>query len=89
MILCTGFYHRNNLGDDIFYLLFKKILEDIGIPFQIISLDDIKTIDPNVDTIILGGGEILNNYFLSKIEKLTINFKGKIIAYSCELPKEI
>ncbi len=87
MILCTGFYHRNNLGDDIFYLLFKKILEDIGIPFQIISLDDIKTIDPNVDTIILGGGEILNSYFLSKIEKLTINFKGKIIAYSCELPK--
>ena len=87
MILCTGFYFRDNLGDDLFYCMFKNIFDDMKIDYQISSLDDIKSLDSNVDLIILGGGEILNSYFLSKIQKLTKNFNGKIIAYSCELPQ--
>ncbi len=87
MILCTGFYFRDNLGDDLFYCIFKNIFDDMKIDYQISSLDDVKSLDNNIDLIILGGGEILNSYFLSKIQRLTKNFKGKIIAYSCELPQ--
>lgn len=90
MIICTGFYNRSNLGDDIFQILFKKIFFNLKLDCKFISLDDLKTIDSNVEAIILGGGEILNKYFLSKLQKLLIShpdFKGKIIAYSCELPK--
>jgi len=87
MILCTGFYFRDNLGDDLFYYIFKNIFDDMKINYQISSLDDVKILDSNIDLIILGGGEILNSYFLSKIQKLTKNFNGKIIAYSCELPQ--
>ena len=87
MILCTGFYHRDNMGDDIFYIMFKNIFDDMKLPYKMISLDDIKTIDSNIEIIVLGGGEILNKYFLSKIQKMTENFTGKIIAYSCELPQ--
>ena len=87
MILCTGFYLRDNLGDDLFYYMFKNIFDDMKIKYLLSSLDDVKSIDNDIDLIILGGGEILNSYFLSKIEKLTKNFNGKIIAYSCELPQ--
>ena len=86
MIICTGFYNRSNLGDDIFSIIFDHILKTIGQPYNIISLDDINKLPANTSTIILGGGEILNKYFLTKLEKLCVNFKGKIIAYSCELP---
>ena len=32
MILCTGFYHRDNMGDDIFYIMFKNIFDDMKLP---------------------------------------------------------
>ncbi len=87
MILCTGFYNRSNLGDDIFEIIFESILKKLNSEYIIKSLDDIQTISSDIDTIILGGGEILNSYFLQKLQKLCVNFNGKIIAYSCELPK--
>jgi hypothetical protein len=89
MIICTGYYHRSNLGDDIFYYLFKSILNDIckNIKYKLVSLDDLKILPVDTQIIILGGGEILNSYFLQKLEKLCENFRGKIIAYSCELPQ--
>jgi hypothetical protein len=88
MILCTGFYNRNNLGDDIFYIIFNSIFSKLDIKYHLIGLDDCDKIMPNITTIILGGGEILNKYFLYKLQKLieSSNFNGTIIAYSCELP---
>ena len=35
MILCTGFYFRDNLGDDLFYCIFKNIFDDMKIDYQI------------------------------------------------------
>lgn len=86
MIICTGFYHRSNLGDEIFHYMFGHIFTKINKTFKIVSLDDLKNLPQEVTTIILGGGEILNKYFMSKLIKLCDNFNGKIIAYSCELP---
>jgi hypothetical protein len=89
MILCVGFYFRNNLGDDIFQSIFTKIFTQLNVPFQTINLDDCTQLPSNVSTIILGGGEILNEYFLGKLYQLCdqAHFNGKIIAYSCELPE--
>jgi hypothetical protein len=38
MILCTGFYLRDNLGDDLFHNMFKNIFENMKIEYQLISL---------------------------------------------------
>ena len=88
MILCTGFYCRSNLGDDIFHIIFNSIFTKLNQDFNLISLDDCKEIPTNTSTIVLGGGEILNKYFLEKLQNLCekSKFNGKIIAYSCELP---
>lgn len=90
MILCTGFYYRSNLGDDIFQIIFNFIFTKLNLEHKLICLDDCKEIPINTTTIILGGGEILNKYFLEKLQCLCekSNFNGKIIAYSCELPIE-
>lgn len=90
MILCTGFYYRSNLGDDIFQIIFNFIFTKLNLEYKLICLDDCKEIPINTTTIILGGGEILNKYFLKKLQCLCekSNFNGKIIAYSCELPIE-
>jgi len=89
MILCTGFYCRSNLGDDIFQIIFNSIFTKLNLEYKLISLDDCKEIPSNTSTIILGGGEILNKYFLEKLQVLCekSKFNGKIIAYSCELPQ--
>lgn len=89
MILCLGYYNRGNLGDDIFHIIFNNIFDKIGVNYLTICMDDCKEIPSEVNTIILGGGEILNSYFLLKLKKLCTdyNFSGKIIAYSCELPQ--
>ena len=88
MILCTGFYYRSNLGDDIFQIIFNSIFLKLNLEYKLFSLDDCKEIPNNTTTIILGGGEILNKYFLEKLQGLCekSKFNGKIIAYSCELP---
>ena len=88
MILCTGFYNRSNLGDDIFQIIFSSIFTKLKLKYNLFCLDDCKQIPSDTTTIILGGGEILNKYFLEKLQKLCeiSKFTGKIIAYSCELP---
>lgn len=88
MILCTGFYYRSNLGDDIFQIIFNSIFAKLNLEYKLFSLDDCKEIPNNTSSIILGGGEILNKYFLEKLQGLCekSKFSGKIIAYSCELP---
>jgi hypothetical protein len=75
-ILVAGYFNRGNLGDDAFIHTWSnsKILEtfkelfpkeDISIKFK--SIDDIA--EEKADFLILGGGDIINDYFLRKIEK--------------------
>lgn len=65
-ILIIGYYFKNNLGDDIFEKVFKEII----FPNDSITFATINTLDAiigcNFDTVILGGGDLVNNYFLSQ-----------------------
>lgn len=70
-ILILGYFFRNNLGDDLFHYCldnyFKQIIPNTNIIFA--NPDDIDSI-PKVSAVLIGGGDLINDYFMTKIRKL-------------------
>ena len=85
-----GYYEHENLGDNqykrSFAYLFQTYLKtDYTLEFY--DCDKIKNINfKESDIIILGGGDILNNYFLDTIIQKFQNTNNKIIAVSVGIP---
>ena len=92
-IIITGYYKKNNLGDDLFESIAKNIFlrkefkNEIN-SYKTISIDDLTNIEnmTNCDRVILFGGETLNDYFLDKLielYKLKPTIKFNAIGVSC------
>lgn len=85
-----GYYDHSNLGDQqykrSFVDLFKNYLKcDYTLDFY--DCDKIKDISfKESDVIILGGGDVLNNYFLDTIITKFTNKNNKILAVSVGIP---
>ena len=91
-ILVVGYYNHNNIGDEQYKETFKHVFDNYLLKpecYKIIYIDCdlLKEIDVvEDDIIILGGGDVLNNYFLDQIID---KFKGKpnkVVAISVGLP---
>jgi polysaccharide pyruvyl transferase WcaK-like protein len=70
-ILVLGYFHRANLGDDAFETALPALFAPA--PVRCISMDDAKPEDlmaPDVGTLVIGGGDVLNGYFLDKAYRL-------------------
>jgi polysaccharide pyruvyl transferase WcaK-like protein len=64
--IILGYYGKQNLGDDLFQLVFSKWLTD-----NLIFLDPLEIdVLPECDRIIIGGGDLVNDYFMEKIRIL-------------------
>lgn len=68
-----GYFHRHNLGDDVFAWLFEHILPEMfpGLHVAIINSDSVPLLMPppqHVRAIIVGGGDLINDYFHRKIK---------------------
>lgn len=85
-ILITGYYNKQNTGDDLFEHIAKKLFvsnnKNESYKYKIKSIDEVKNdinnISSNFDKIVLFGGETLNDYFLeplAKIKELNQNIK--------------
>lgn len=87
-ILILGYYYRNNIGDDIFEYIFKNYLNKYwpNVQYIIKNTDDINVIPNDISLIICGGGDIINNYFLDKINLLTHNINIPVYAISIGFP---
>lgn len=83
-ILVIGFYNRNNIGDDSYTATIPKIFKDFTCIFQ--CSDDILCITSDIDIVIVGGGDVINKYFMSKIYNLLKNFTGPVYAFSVGIP---
>ena len=88
-IKVIGYYEHNNLGDDQYLISFKNLLNKLRLFYNIEFIDCDKIIDKyfnDNDIIILGGGDVLNNYFIDKIIQKFNNKPNKIIAISVGIP---
>jgi polysaccharide pyruvyl transferase WcaK-like protein len=82
-ILVLGFYNRQNYGDDLYTSTIPIIFQKYpNIIINYISMDDLKEIPDNTNIVICGGGEIINEYFMSKAVILLQKYYGPIYALS-------
>lgn len=85
-----GYYNHFNLGDDQYKSAFNKILSshfNNSLNIEYIDCDKINTYNFQKDDIILvGGGDVLNDYFIDKLISVFHNKLNKIIAISVGLP---
>jgi len=87
-IIIIGYYNHYNLGDDQYMSSFINL-------FKFIKYNSIKFVDcdkifnteiKDTDIIILGGGDVLNNYFINNINIKFENKPNKLFAVSVGLP---
>ncbi len=82
-----GYYGHSNLGDESYLITFKELLKDLHFNLIITDCDKINTLSvKETDIIIIGGGDVLNDYFMDKIISKFNGCKNKIIAVSVGLP---
>lgn len=91
-IYIIGYFGHKNTGDEQYLITFDYMLKTFLPNFEmynIIYIDCDKTSDTKFidsDIIILGGGDVLNNYFLDQIISKFINKPNKILAVSVGIP---
>ena len=91
-IIIVGYYNHDNLGDEQYketfeYMLDKYLSLKKNYEIKFIDCDSLSTIHIlETDVIILGGGDILNFYFIDKIYAIFHNKPNKILAVSVGLP---
>lgn len=84
-LLVIGYYDKGNLGDEAY----KEIMGQFfpGDILDFILSDKISTVNVNLyDAIIVGGGDLINDYFNQKISLALQQFKGPKIAFSIGIP---
>jgi hypothetical protein len=93
-IYVVGYFGHNNLGDEQYKVTFNFIFNTFlpkndlnNFVIHYLDCDTIKLHDfSDTDIIILGGGDILNDYFLDKVILKFRNKPNKIIAVSVGIP---
>lgn len=66
--LVLGFYDRGNTGDELYREAFARIFKTARMRFA--CMDDVDVIPADVETIICGGGDVINAYFMDKFERV-------------------
>jgi polysaccharide pyruvyl transferase WcaK-like protein len=88
-IKVIGYYYHRNLGDDQYQTTFNTLFSNYTFINNVDFIDCDKLIDTLIeedDVIVLGGGDILNDYFIDKIIAKFYNKPNKIIGVSVGLP---
>lgn len=85
-----GYYNHFNVGDEQYKDSFTKVFKEyLNCEYSLDFVDCDKIFNYNfnkTDIIILGGGDVLNNYFLDKINKKFKDSENLILAVSVGLP---
>ena len=78
-IFILGYYHSNNLGDDLFEVVFRRLLSDHHLTFG--TPGEYSTLPKETQVVILGGGDVLNDYFLDDLQNVlekSLWYKGPV-----------
>ncbi|MDD1443927.1 polysaccharide pyruvyl transferase family protein [Dolichospermum sp. ST_sed3] len=79
-LLVLGFYDKKNLGDEMFKETIPLLFPDFNCEF--IATDNFNGNIDHYDSVICGGGDIFNEYFMSKIKNILLtstNIRNKPI----------
>lgn len=85
----VGYFFRQNLGDDVFEWLFLKHLRQLGVTPVLINADSLASRMPvpqNVKAIMVGGGDLINDYFLKKLQPIFTNRSCPVYAVGVGIP---
>lgn len=82
--LVLGFYDRHNLGDEQYKETISLIYPNCT--FQ--CMDDATVIPDDITYLVIGGGDVINEYFMSKLKRLLLetSFQGLVTAFSVGIP---
>lgn len=85
-ILICGYYNRHNYGDDVFVDVLSRQWKEHTLVFknlETVEPDDVKA----ADLIVLGGGDLLQEYFITRIEQRILPYKNcPIYAVGVSMP---
>jgi len=85
MLYVIGYFGHNNFGDEQYKVSFKKLFKIEEIEFIDCDKLDRYKFD-ETDIIVLGGGDVINNYFLDKLSDKFNYKKNNIYAISVGIP---
>ena len=83
-VLILGYYNRKNLGDDLFKYVFLNKFSNYNLIF--LNPDDIQVVPDNVQVVIVGGGDLINDYYMPKIRKLVADLDVPVYAIGVGFP---
>lgn len=83
--LVIGYYGRDNLGDESYYQAIREFFPMDNLTF--VCADDLNIINPtDYKAVIVGGGDIINDYFNRTLRPFLEGFSGPKIAFSVGIP---
>jgi polysaccharide pyruvyl transferase WcaK-like protein len=74
-ILIYGYYGMKNFGDELFEIVLTNMLKNNNIKFY--NPNNLKIIPDDTDIILVGGGDVVNDYFMNNFTNLKINWEKK------------
>ena len=83
-IAILGFYNQNNLGDDLFQVVLTDWLSELA-ELTFLNPCDFGTL-PDCDIVLVGGGDLINDYFMGKIKELLSGKKIPVYAIGVGFP---
>ena len=83
-VLIVGFYDRSNLGDEAYKHAWARLFR--GVRYAVACVDDLVELPHDLDVLVVGGGDVVNPYFMDKIAKLAQDFAGPRYALSVGIP---
>jgi hypothetical protein len=67
-VLVIGFYDRMNAGDESYKAVFAGLFRNAA-ALEFVCVDDCDGIPASVDLVVVGGGDVVNGYFMRRVQK--------------------
>lgn len=84
-VLVVGYYNKGNLGDDAYQGIMGRFFPKDNLTF--VCANKVSTVNASdYDAVVVGGGDIINDYFNDHISPFLRTFKGPKIAFSIGIP---
>lgn len=82
MILILGYYDKFNLGDQAYKIAFPLLIKLHTTDIRFENPQNLNEIPSNTTAVIVGGGDVINDWFNNEFQRLFANYYGPVYALS-------